>query len=46
VHRGGQQLQWYSGAQILGWVALMSVLPLAVRSRKLCGFWYKRPEKT
>lgn len=41
-----RKLQWYSGAQILGWVALMLVLPLAVRSRKLSGFWYKRPKET
>ncbi len=39
-----RKLQWYSGPQILAWVALMIVMPLAVRSRKLCGFWYKRPE--
>ena len=38
-----RKLQWYSGAQILGWIALMAVLPVAVRSRKLCGFWYERP---
>lgn len=38
-----RKLKWYSGAQILGWVVLMLVMPLAVRSRKLCGFWYKRP---
>jgi glycosyltransferase involved in cell wall biosynthesis len=39
-----RKLKWYSGAQILGWVAFMMLMPLAVRSRKLCGFWYKRPE--
>ncbi len=39
-----RKLQWYSGPQILGWVSLMVIMPLAVRSRKLCGFWYKRPE--
>ncbi len=39
-----RKLKWYSGVQILGWVAFMIVLPLAVRSRKLCGFWYNRPE--
>lgn len=39
-----RKLKWYSGAQILGWMALMLLLPVAVRSRKLCGFWYKRPE--
>jgi len=40
-----RKLQWYSDAQILGWVALMMLMPLAVRSRKLCSFWYKRPEQ-
>jgi len=38
-----RKLKWYSGAQILGWVALMMLMPIAVRSRKLCGFWYDRP---
>ncbi|MDQ8194464.1 glycosyltransferase [Coraliomargarita sp. SDUM461004] len=38
-----RKLKWYSGPQILAWVALMILLPLAVRSRKLCGFWYNRP---
>ena len=40
-----RKLEWYSGPQILGWVALMMLMPIAVRSRKLCGFWYKRPAK-
>lgn len=39
-----RKLKWYSGAQILGWVGLMIIMPLAVRSRRLCGFWYKRPQ--
>ncbi|MGJ8637830.1 MAG: glycosyltransferase [Opitutaceae bacterium] len=38
-----RKLQWYSGPQILGWIALMMLMPIAVRYRKLCGFWYKRP---
>ncbi|HAV14362.1 MAG TPA: glycosyl transferase family 2 [Opitutae bacterium] len=38
-----RKLQWYSGPQILGWVALMICMPIAVRYRSLCGFWYKRP---
>ncbi|MGJ8652133.1 MAG: glycosyltransferase family 2 protein [Opitutaceae bacterium] len=38
-----RKLEWYSGPQILGWVALMMLMPIAVRYRKLCGFWYKRP---
>lgn len=39
-----RKLKWYSGPQILGWVCLIMLFPLAVRSRRLCGFWYKRPE--
>jgi len=39
-----RKLKWYSGLQILGWVSFMIVMPLAVRSRRLCGFWYKRPK--
>ncbi len=38
-----RKLKWHSGPQILAWVALMALVPIAVRSRKLCGFWYKRP---
>ncbi|PXA05514.1 glycosyl transferase family 2 [Coraliomargarita sinensis] len=39
-----RKLNWYSGPQILGWVFFMMLFPLAVRWRKLCGFWYRRPE--
>ncbi|MFT5837007.1 MAG: cellulose synthase/poly-beta-1,6-N-acetylglucosamine synthase-like glycosyltransferase [Candidatus Azotimanducaceae bacterium] len=39
-----RKLNWYSGPQIIGWVALMMLMPIAVRSRRLCGFWYKRPK--
>jgi len=28
---------------MLGWVFFMMLVPIAVRSRRLCGFWYKRP---
>lgn len=39
-----RKLQWYSGPQILGWVFFMMFFPVAVRWRKLCGFWYQRPK--
>ena len=39
-----RKLNWYSGPQILGWIALMILMPVAVRSRKLCSFWYDRPK--
>ncbi|WP_269523904.1 glycosyltransferase [Coraliomargarita parva] len=41
-----RKLDWYSGPAMLGWVAFMILVPVAVRSRKFCGFWYKRPVKT
>ena len=40
-----RKLNWYTGPQILGWIALMILMPLAVRSRKLCNFWYERPKE-
>lgn len=45
VTTSARKLNWYSGPQILGWVLLMLLLPIAVRSRKLCGFWYRRPDQ-
>ena len=39
-----RKLSWYSGPQVLGWVLFMMVFPIAVRWRKLCGFWYQRPQ--
>jgi glycosyltransferase involved in cell wall biosynthesis len=44
VQTSARKLQWYSGPKILAWVALMTLVPIAVRSRKLCGFWYQRPK--
>lgn len=38
-----RKLQWYSGPKMLGWIFFMMLVPIAVRSRKLCGFWYERP---
>lgn len=44
VRTSARKLDWYSGPQILGWIALMLLMPIAVRSRRLCGFWYQRPK--
>jgi Glycosyltransferases involved in cell wall biogenesis len=46
VQTSARKLHWYSGPQILGWVLFMIIAPIAVRSRKLCGFWYKRPQES
>jgi len=43
VQTSARKLKWYSGGQILTWVLLMLLMPIAVRSKRLCGFWYKRP---
>jgi glycosyltransferase involved in cell wall biosynthesis len=40
-----RKLEWYSGPKMLGWIFLMMLMPIAVRSRKLCGFWYERPRQ-
>ncbi|MDG1300153.1 MAG: glycosyltransferase [Opitutae bacterium] len=39
-----RKFHWYSGPKMLGWVFFMMLVPIAVRSRRFCGFWYKRPE--
>ncbi len=43
VKTSARKLQWYSGLQILAWIAFLAIMPIAVRSRRLCGFWYNRP---
>jgi glycosyltransferase involved in cell wall biosynthesis len=40
-----RKLRWYSDAQIVGRILFMAFMPLAVRSRRLCGFWYERPRQ-
>ena len=44
VKTSARKLQWYSRAEILGWMLFILVFPIAIRWRKLCGFWYRRPE--
>ncbi|MFP4069932.1 MAG: glycosyltransferase [Opitutales bacterium] len=38
-----RKLEWHGGRKTLGQVFFMILVPVAVRSRRLCGFWYKRP---
>lgn len=45
VMTSSRKLEWYSGIRLLGWAFLMVLMPLAVRSRMLCGFWYNRPKE-
>jgi hypothetical protein len=43
VVTSSRKLKWYSARQILGVTAMMVLFPWAVRSKRLCGFWYRRP---
>jgi glycosyltransferase involved in cell wall biosynthesis len=44
VLTSARKLQWYSPAQLFGLLVLMTLCPLAVRSKRLCAFWYRRPK--
>jgi glycosyltransferase involved in cell wall biosynthesis len=39
-----RKLHWYTSPAILGLILLMVCMPFAVRSRRLCGYWYNRPK--
>jgi glycosyltransferase involved in cell wall biosynthesis len=43
VLTSSRKAQWHSAPRQLGWLLLITVYPLALRSRRLCGFWYTRP---
>lgn len=44
VHSSGRKLEWYStGSQAL-LLVMLTIFPFAVRYKRLCGFWYRRPE--
>jgi glycosyltransferase involved in cell wall biosynthesis len=44
VHSSGRKLEWYStGRQVL-LLVMLTIFPFAVRYKRLCGFWYRRPE--
>ncbi len=44
VLTSARKLEWYSPAQLLGLLVLMTLCPMAVRSKRLCSFWYRRPK--
>ena len=39
-----RKLQQFSTLKLLGWFLLLLVFPLAIRNRRLCAFWYRRPD--
>ena len=45
VVTSARKLTWYGNGQILLYLFLLFSFPLAVRFRKLCWFWYQRPQQ-
>jgi glycosyltransferase involved in cell wall biosynthesis len=43
VITSSRKLQWYSTWQLAGTFLLMTLFPFAIRSKRLCAFWYQRP---
>jgi len=39
-----RKLAWYTPAHMLAYILLFSIFPPAVRFRRLCSPWYKRPD--
>jgi glycosyltransferase involved in cell wall biosynthesis len=43
VLTSARKLDWYSPVQVLAIMTMLVVFPRAVRSKRLCAFWYRRP---
>ena len=43
VTTSSRKLDWYGNWQMFFYLLMFFLFPFAVRFRKLCGFWYKRP---
>lgn len=41
----GRKFQWFTPWQQLALVLMLLLFPAAVRFRRLCGFWYNRPQR-
>jgi glycosyltransferase involved in cell wall biosynthesis len=44
VITSSRKFHWFSSLQIALLLILLTIFPLALRNRRLCGFWYDRPE--
>jgi glycosyltransferase involved in cell wall biosynthesis len=45
AHSSGRKMVWFSAWQQIGMLLLVLFFPVFVRYKRLCGFWYKRPEQ-
>jgi glycosyltransferase involved in cell wall biosynthesis len=41
----GRKIVWYNTWQQIGMLLMVAFMPFFVRSRRFCGYWYKRPEQ-
>jgi len=44
VVTSSRKLKWYTPRQVIGMALLMTLCPWAVRSKRMCAFWYSRPK--
>ena len=44
VKTSARKIQWFSPAKMFFFIILNCIFPFLVRSRRLCGMWYKRPQ--
>ena len=45
VITSSRKLNWFSNWQLLVSMVVVLCVPLAIRSRRLCSFWYRRPNE-
>lgn len=44
AHSSGRKVAWFNTWQQAGLLLMVLLFPFFVRFKRLCGFWYKRPE--
>jgi len=44
AHSSGRKMAWFNTWQQVGLLLMVLLFPFFVRFKRLCGFWYKRPE--
>jgi glycosyltransferase involved in cell wall biosynthesis len=44
VLTSARKMEWYSPAQLMGLLVMMTFFPFSMRSKKMCSFWYRRPK--
>lgn len=45
VHSSGRKIAWYNTWRQIGLLLMVAFMPFFVRYRRLCGYWYDRPQE-